>query len=234
MDLDGAFGYAAVIHLHEDLPQAAIAPSLKDHLSLMGQRKTDLWIRERKLLHDIADQGKFILRRFQVLKAGRCALKEMFDFDPSAGRTGSWMCAFEFAIADLYFRPLMTIIGLQDNMGNRCDRGESLSAESHGVDVPEIILFFHLAGRMPLERCGRILCIHAFSIICDDDAFDPALDDVDSNVMRMCIDAVFHQLFDDAAWSFHDLSGRDHIAQMFAQHIDLSHAYPLLCHIARL
>ena len=102
------------------------------------------------------------------------------------------------------------------------------------MDVPEIILFFHLAGRMPLERCGRILCIHAFSIICDDDTFDPALDDVDRNVMRMCIDAVFHQLFDDAAWSFHDLSGRDHIAQMFAQHIDLSHAYPLLCHIARL
>src|SRR5699024_11195640 len=114
MDLDGTFGYAAVIHLHEDLPQAAIAPGLKDHLSLIGQCKTDLWIRERKLLHDIADQGKFILRRFQVLEAGRCALKEMFDFDPGAGRTGSRMCALEFTIADLDFRPLMTIIGLQD------------------------------------------------------------------------------------------------------------------------
>lgn len=84
----------------------------------MGQRKTDLWIGERKLLHDIADQGKFILRRFQVLKAGRCALKEMFDFDPGASRAGSGMCTLKFAIADLHFRPLMTIIGLQVDMGN--------------------------------------------------------------------------------------------------------------------
>ena len=96
MDLNGAFGHAAVIHLHEDLAQAAIASGLKDHLSPMGQRKTDLWIGERKLLHDIADQENSYCGDFRVLKAGRCALKEMFDFDPGASRAGSGMCTLKF------------------------------------------------------------------------------------------------------------------------------------------
>ena len=212
IDLDRALGHAAVIHLHQDLTQIAAAFRLKDGPAVMAQRKADLWIGERKFLHDIRDQRKLILRRLQMLETRRGTLKQMLDANARSQRTRSRASADKLTVTNFDRAGFAAVVRLQKHMGYGSDRRQGLPAKPHRMNVPQIIFLFHLAGGVTLKGRRRILCVHPFPVIGDRDAFDAALHDIDRDRLRLRIDAVFDQLFYDPAGPLHHFTGGDHIA----------------------
>jgi len=68
---------------------------------------------------------------------------------------------------------------------------------------------------MTVERQFRILFAHACAVIRDADAASARSPDVDRDLRRARVQAVFNQLFENARGAFNDLPGGDQADELF-------------------
>ena len=95
----------------------------------------------------------------------------------------------------------------QGYFGNRCNGCQRFPPESQCINGFQIFAFVNLTGCMA-EKCGRhIFRCNARAIVCNSHISCSAVLDFNGNMLCLCINCIFNDLFHNRGRPFYHLSG---------------------------
>ena len=98
---------------------------------------------------------------------------------------------------------------LQFHLSYGSDRRQSLTTESHGMKVEEVVGLTDLRCSMALKGQASVGLRHAFTIVDDLNGRAPGIDDSDVDMLGTGVDSVLDEFLDDRGGALDDLAGRN-------------------------
>ena len=201
----------AAVDRVDHVQEGAVAERCEELATVLQVAEGDLRVGQCFFLQDVLNPGRFGLRTFQELPAGRDVFKEIPDDEGRAvgcADLGEILLDTPF---DLVVHGHKSARRLRDQLdtGDTGDGGEGLTAEAEGLDTEEVAGIADLRGGMANEGITHILLCDAAAVIRHTDHGDAAVADLDRDGGAASIDGVLEELLHDTERPLDHLARRN-------------------------
>src|SRR5579872_3851176 len=199
--------------------------------SVVLERKGGIGIGESDRAEPRRDASKFRGDRFEEFTAYRYVRKQLSRDDARSGRCRNRMHVADLFAVRLDARADVAGVGSRRNLElrNGSNACQSFTAKTERDHAPQIIGLLELARRMAPYGEGELIGRDTVAVVDDFDLAQPARGDPHGDAMRVCIQGVFDELFDDRDGTFDHLSRGDLSDRLGIEKLDQSDSKSRAC-----
>ena len=215
--------------LAEHRPDGTFELSVTDGLhfgnAVRDEAHRDLGMRERDPLNVGGDRHGLGGIPLQEFAASGDVPEQIFHDDGGTVPSAVLADTDESSADDLQHRArgVLAALGYDAHIRHRGDGGQCFPSEAEGSDAVQILGGADLGGGVAADGHRQILGRHAASVIGHPHEGDAAVLYLHGNMLRPCVNGVFHHFLDSRCGAVHHLACGDEVGDLKGQNLNMSH-----------